>query len=72
MRGLKRARVGRGTRLLVIGGGQMGLLIAQAALATGADVTVAEPRPERRALATALGARGVEPVPRARWARRPP
>jgi L-iditol 2-dehydrogenase len=62
VRGLKRARVGRGSRLLVIGGGQMGLLIAKAALATGASVTDAEPRPERRALAGTLGARGVEPV----------
>ena len=33
VRGLDRARVDAGTRLLVIGGGQMGLLIAQAALA---------------------------------------
>jgi L-iditol 2-dehydrogenase len=61
VRGLDRARVDAGTRLLVIGGGQMGLLLAQAAVARGADVTVAEPRPERRALAIELGARGVEP-----------
>ena len=37
VRGLDRARVAAETRLLVIGGGQMGLLIAQAALARGAD-----------------------------------
>ena len=61
VRGLKRARVGAATRLLVVGGGQMGLLIAQAALATGASVTVAEPREDRRALASAFGARGVVP-----------
>ncbi len=36
VRGLRRARVGRGTRLLVIGGGQMGLLTALAGLAAGA------------------------------------
>jgi L-iditol 2-dehydrogenase len=62
IRGLDRARVDAASRLLVIGGGQMGLLIAQAALAAGASVTVAEPREDRRALATALGARGVAPV----------
>jgi L-iditol 2-dehydrogenase len=62
LRGIKRARVGLGTRLLVIGGGQMGLLIAQAALASGAEVTVAEPRVERRELASMLGARGVAAV----------
>jgi L-iditol 2-dehydrogenase len=61
VRGLDRARVGAGTRLLVIGGGQMGLLIAQAAIARGASVTVAEPLPARRALAESLGAHGVSP-----------
>jgi L-iditol 2-dehydrogenase len=61
VRGLDRARVGAKTRLLVIGGGQMGLLIAQAALARGAAVTVAEPLPARRELAAALGARAVAP-----------
>ena len=61
VRGLDRARVDANTRLLVIGGGQMGLLTAQAALARGADVTVAEPRADRRALATELGARGAKP-----------
>ena len=39
----------------------MGLLLAQAALARGAAVTVAEPLPARRALAEALGARAVAP-----------
>jgi L-iditol 2-dehydrogenase len=61
VRGLRRARVGADSRLLVVGGGQMGLLAAQAARAAGADVTVAEPLPERRALAQELGARAVEP-----------
>ena len=61
VRGLRRARVGRGTRLLVIGGGQMGLLTALAGLAAGATVAVAEPLPDRRGLASALGAAGVEP-----------
>jgi L-iditol 2-dehydrogenase len=62
VRGLRRARVGAETRLLVVGGGQMGLLTAQAGRAAGADVTVAEPLPERRALAQELGARAIEPA----------
>ena len=65
VRGLARAGGGPGTRLLVIGGGQMGLLTALAGLAAGAVVAVAEPRGERRALASELGAVGVEPEPEA-------
>jgi L-iditol 2-dehydrogenase len=61
VRGLEKARVGRDTRLLVIGAGQMGLLLACAGLAAGAAVTVAEPRPDRRSLASSLGAAGVAP-----------
>jgi L-iditol 2-dehydrogenase len=57
VRGLDRARVDAGTRLLVVGAGQMGLLLAQAALARGADVTVAAPLAARRELAARLGAR---------------
>jgi L-iditol 2-dehydrogenase len=56
VRGLERARVGPGTRLLVVGAGQMGLLIIQAARAAGAEVSIAEPRDERRALAQRFGA----------------
>jgi L-iditol 2-dehydrogenase len=61
VRALRRARVGAGTRLLVVGGGQMGLLVAQAARAAGAEVTVAEPLRERRALAEQLGLHAVAP-----------
>ena len=53
--------MGADTRLLVVGGGQMGLLVAQAARAAGAAVTVAEPLGERRALAEALGLHAVAP-----------
>jgi L-iditol 2-dehydrogenase len=65
VRGLRRAEVGRETRLLVIGGGQMGLLTALGGLAAGAKVAVAEPLAERRDLASALGAAGIEPDPEA-------
>jgi L-iditol 2-dehydrogenase len=61
VRGLRRAGVGAETRLLVVGGGQMGLLTAQAALACGARVVVAEPLEPRRAVARELGAEGVAP-----------
>jgi L-iditol 2-dehydrogenase len=61
VRALRRARVGAGTRLLVVGGGQMGLLVAQAARAAGAAVTVAEPLGERRALAEELGLAATTP-----------
>lgn len=43
----------------------MGLLTALAGLAAGATVAVAEPLEERRALASELGAVGVEPDPEA-------
>jgi L-iditol 2-dehydrogenase len=62
VRGLRRAKVGRETRLLVIGGGQMGLLTALGGLAAGAKVAVAEPLAERRALAAALGAAVIDPM----------
>ena len=65
VRGLRRAEVGRETRLLVIGGGQMGLLTALGGLAAGARVAVAEPLAARRDLATSLGAAGIEPNPEA-------
>jgi L-iditol 2-dehydrogenase len=61
VRGQRRAGVTADTRLLVVGGGQIGLLNAQAALAVGARVAVAEPLAGRRALADRLGAHGAEP-----------
>jgi L-iditol 2-dehydrogenase len=61
VRGQRRAGVSAGTRLLVVGGGQIGLLNAQAALTAGATVAIAEPLADRRALAARLGAHAVEP-----------
>src|SRR5439155_15960501 len=58
LRGQRRAGIGPGSRVAVVGAGSMGLLQAQAALASGAAaVAVAEPREDRRALAAASGAR---------------
>lgn len=55
LRGQRRAGVGNGSRLLVVGGGQIGLLHALAGRAAGAEVLVAEPLPGRRAFAERLG-----------------
>ncbi len=63
LRGQRLAGVGAGTRLLVVGGGQIGLLTAQAARALGAtEVVVAEPLAARRAIAERLGFRAIEPT----------
>jgi L-iditol 2-dehydrogenase len=57
-RALDRARVRPGDRLLVVGAGTSGLLAVAAARARDVEqVFVIEPRPDRRAIAEALGAR---------------
>jgi L-iditol 2-dehydrogenase len=48
----------------VLGGGPMGLMLAQALALDGRTVTVADHHPERRAQAEALGARAVEQLAR--------
>jgi L-iditol 2-dehydrogenase len=55
------ARVGTGERVVVVGGGQMGLQLVLAAALAGGEVTLVEPHDERRALAAGLGA--VDAVP---------
>lgn len=51
-----------GAGVVVLGAGPIGLLVLQCARALGAAQTlVVEPQPARRALAEALGARGVDP-----------
>ena len=49
-------RVERGARVVVVGGGQMGLQLVLAAHLAGAAVTLVEPLEERRALGAELGA----------------
>jgi L-iditol 2-dehydrogenase len=44
----------------ILGGGPMGLMIASLLIATGRSITLADPHPERRAQATALGASASE------------
>lgn len=60
VRGQRRAGVGVDSRLLVVGGGQIGLLHALAGRAAGAEVLVVEPLPRRRAFAERLGISAVE------------
>lgn len=51
--------VAPGDRVLVIGGGPIGLLTAHAAMAAGAEVDLLEPLERRRQIAGVLGVRGV-------------
>jgi L-iditol 2-dehydrogenase len=53
---IDQAAVGRGERLVVVGGGQMGLQLVVAAVLHGAKVTLVEPLDERRELGAELGA----------------
>ncbi|NUT50035.1 MAG: alcohol dehydrogenase catalytic domain-containing protein [Saccharothrix sp.] len=59
---VRRAGVVAGERVLVVGGGPVGLLIAVVARHTGAEVLVAEPDPARREVARSVGLRVVDPV----------
>jgi L-iditol 2-dehydrogenase len=64
VRGQRRAGVGAGSRVAVVGAGAMGLLEVAAARAAGAAaVAVVEPRADRRALAEAGGAAAVAVPP---------
>lgn len=58
---VRRAAVARGERVLVVGGGPIGLLIACVAAAEGAEVVVSEPNRHRRSVAARLGFRAVDP-----------
>jgi L-iditol 2-dehydrogenase len=50
------AQVVRGSRVCIVGAGQMGLQMVAVAAATGAQVAVVEPHPDRRDLARQFGA----------------
>jgi L-iditol 2-dehydrogenase len=56
---IDQARVGPGQRLVVVGGGQMGLQLVVAGVLEGAEVTLVEPHDERRALGAELAAHDV-------------
>jgi (R,R)-butanediol dehydrogenase/meso-butanediol dehydrogenase/diacetyl reductase len=58
---VRRGRVSAGGKVVVVGGGPIGLLIATVARHVGGDVAVVELDPTRRALATQLGFVAVHP-----------
>jgi 2-desacetyl-2-hydroxyethyl bacteriochlorophyllide A dehydrogenase len=58
---VRRGAVARGERVLVAGGGPIGLLIACVAAAEGAEVVVSEPNRHRRTVAARLGFLAVDP-----------
>ena len=53
---LDQALVASGDRVMVVGGGQMGLQLVLASARAGAEVTLVEPHDERRSLGLELGA----------------
>ena len=59
---VRRGAVVRGERVLVVGGGPIGLLIACVAAAAGAEVLVCEPNPYRRSVAARLGLPAIDPA----------
>jgi 2-desacetyl-2-hydroxyethyl bacteriochlorophyllide A dehydrogenase len=58
---VRRARVGTGERVVVVGGGPVGLLIAMLCSARAARVLLVEPNPFRRAVAEQAGIEAVDP-----------
>jgi 2-desacetyl-2-hydroxyethyl bacteriochlorophyllide A dehydrogenase len=56
-RAVRRAEVGRGDRILVLGAGTIGLFSVRCAVFAGAEVVVCDPIEERLAMARKLGAR---------------
>ncbi|NUR58142.1 MAG: zinc-binding dehydrogenase, partial [Catenulispora sp.] len=57
-----RARVQPGERVVVVGGGPVGVLIALVAQAAEAEVRIVEPSPHRRALAEQVGLTAWDPA----------
>jgi 2-desacetyl-2-hydroxyethyl bacteriochlorophyllide A dehydrogenase len=58
---VRRAALEEGERAVVVGGGPIGLLVACAARARGADVIVVEPAERRRTIAQVVGLQAVDP-----------
>lgn len=60
LNGVEKANLSLGARVLIVGGGPVGLFVAQLCRASGVtDVTLAEPQEARRATAATFGARTV-------------
>jgi (R,R)-butanediol dehydrogenase/meso-butanediol dehydrogenase/diacetyl reductase len=59
---VRRAAVSAGERVVVVGGGPVGVLIALVAARVGAEVLVVEPNEHRRAVAAKVGLNTVDPA----------
>lgn len=59
---VRRARIQAGERVLVVGGGPIGLLVGLVAKSRGAEVKISEPNEYRRALAERLGLSAIDPL----------
>lgn len=60
---IRRTPIQLGDSVVIIGGGPIGLLVLQAAMASGAGIALlVEPQPTRRALAASLGAHTIDPT----------
>jgi L-iditol 2-dehydrogenase len=59
LKAVRKAGIGRGQTVLVIGQGPIGLILLQLARWAGADVFGSDPLPDRRALSRSLGAAAV-------------
>jgi len=59
---VRRSGLRPGERVLVVGGGPIGLLVGAVAAAQGGDVRISEPNPARRAAAERLGLVALDPT----------
>lgn len=59
---VRRGEVGAGEKVLVVGGGPVGLLVALATRAVGADVVVLELDEQRRGVAASVGLKVLDPA----------
>ena len=66
---VRRSELKKGDKVVVLGGGPIGVLIASVARSEGAIVAVSEPEPERRAQIERLGFEAIDPraVDAAEW-----
>jgi 2-desacetyl-2-hydroxyethyl bacteriochlorophyllide A dehydrogenase len=59
---VRRSRLQAGEKVVVLGGGPIGQLVAAVAKSVGAEVLVSEPNDSRRAFADELGVKSVNPI----------
>jgi len=59
---VRRSRLQAGEKVVVLGGGPIGQLVAAVAKSVGAEVLVSEPNESRRAFADKLGVKSVNPI----------